>query len=100
MEKTVAATIPWRKPIKHSSVIDLLGELNIGIFEQALGDRAIYEPISTSPPQLVTLPPNDEPSFRIQGGSDKLIYTLLDQLDSESIYLNTQVSPSKDAVNS
>ncbi len=76
---------------KHSGVTKLLEELGIGIFEQALGHRAIYEPISTSPPQLVTLPLNDEPSYRIQGGTDQLINELSNQLDSTNIYLNQSV---------
>ena len=76
---------------KHSGVTKLLAELEIGIFEQALGNKAIYEPISTSPPQLVTLPPNEEPSFRIQGGSDQIINALSNHLDSKNIYLNQPV---------
>jgi len=76
---------------KHLLVTKLLEELGLGIFEQTLGDRAIYEPISTSPPQLVTLPPNDDPSFRIQGGSDQLINALAKSLDAQSLFLSNPV---------
>ncbi len=73
---------------KHKDLIDLLKKLNIGVFEQKLGERAIYEPISTSPHQLVTLPPNNDPSFRIQGGSSSLIRALANELDEEHIFTN------------
>lgn len=71
---------------KHDALLQLLTELGLSIFEQALGDHAIYEAISTSPPQLVELPPNGEPSFRIKGGTDLLIGALADHLS-----VNTEV---------
>ena len=61
---------------KHTHLNELLRELNIGIFEQVLGNTAIYEPISSSFPQIVTLPPNTDPSYRIKGGSTRLIESL------------------------
>ena len=71
---------------KHTALNALLEKLDLGIFEQILGETAIYEPISTSPPQLVQLPPNSDPSYRIQGGSATLINTLANGLDENSIY--------------
>lgn len=76
---------------KHTALVAILKELDIAIFEQALGEKAIYEPISTSPPQLVGLPPNDEPSFRIAGGSSRLINTLKDHLKKEQIQLGQKI---------
>lgn len=76
---------------QHTQVLSLLKELKLEHFEQVLGERAIYEPISTSPPQLVTLPPNSDPSFRIKGGSSKLITTLAACLDSAQIHLGQVV---------
>jgi monoamine oxidase len=73
---------------KHSDLIALLQELNVGIFKQELSNSAIYEPISTSPPQLVTLPPNDDPSYRIQGGTTSLINALADKIELSQIFLN------------
>ncbi|PHN00693.1 flavin monoamine oxidase family protein [Flavilitoribacter nigricans] len=70
---------------KHTTLIDLLRELNLPIFPQVLGTHAIYEPISTSPPQTVQLPPNDEPSYRIAGGTSALIRSLLGQLDESQV---------------
>lgn len=76
---------------KHHHLLDLLDELNVEIEEQFMGDKGYYEPMSTSPPQLVNLPPAEEPSFRISGGTDRLILALADRLDKESIHLNKPV---------
>jgi monoamine oxidase len=73
---------------KHTTLTDLLAELGLGVFEQATGGRAIYESISTSPPQVVQLPPNDEPSYRIAGGSEMLIRELLHKIPAASVHLN------------
>ena len=77
---------------KHDQLIGLLDVLGIDIFEQFQGEQAIYEAISTSPPQLVTLPPNPEPSFRIKGGSSTLIETLAKKLDIDQIKLGERVT--------
>ena len=47
---------------KHTAVNALLRELKIGISEQYMGEQAIYEALSTSPPQLVQLPPKMIPA--------------------------------------
>lgn len=77
---------------KHTQLNALLKALKIDIFQQVLGDTAIYEPISTSPHQLVTLPPNNEPSFRIKGGSTTLIQRLANFISDEQIYLQQTVT--------
>lgn len=73
---------------KHTHLISLLEKLGIDIFEQFMGEKAYYEYISTSPPQLVQLPHNEDPTYRISGGSDHLINVLRDQLDHSDIHLN------------
>lgn len=77
---------------KHQHLTDLLDELNINIHEQYMGNKGYYEPMSISPPQLVNLPSNDEPSYRIKGGTDKLIQILNEQLQQSNILLNQQVT--------
>jgi monoamine oxidase len=76
---------------KHTAVNALLKELKIEITEQYLGEQAIYEPLSTSPPQLVQLPPNDDPSYRIAGTSTALIDALVEQLPPANIRLQQAV---------
>ncbi|NNF33749.1 MAG: NAD(P)-binding protein [Saprospiraceae bacterium] len=73
---------------KHSSLMGLLKELNINTFEQELGNTAIYEPISTSPHQVVQLPPNNDPSFRIKGGTYSIIKVLSGHVEPHRIILN------------
>lgn len=70
---------------KHISLIGLLKELELDTFIQILGDKAVFEPISTSPPQVVSLPPNSDPSFRIKGGTSNLINTLASHLSTDQI---------------
>lgn len=76
---------------QHTQLLQLLKELEIGIFEQQLGRTAFYEPMSINPPQLVQLPPNADPSYRIQGGTSKLIHTLASQLKEGQVHLNQTV---------
>ena len=77
---------------KHSALFQLLNELNIDTYEQIMGETAIYEPISTSPPQMVQLPPNDNPSFRIKGGTDLVISRLINQVENKiSVHLDQKV---------
>jgi monoamine oxidase len=76
---------------KHTQLTALLRELGLDTFPQQLGGKAIYEPVSTSPHQLVTLPPNDEPSYRIKGGTSALIRALAEHLAPEDLYLGQVV---------
>ncbi|MEO9484456.1 MAG: FAD-dependent oxidoreductase [Ekhidna sp.] len=78
---------------KHTEINKLLSDLSIDQFEQTLGENAIYEPLSTSPPQLVNLPPSGEDvSFRIKEGTSTLIDRLLKNFgDSCTIDTNEQV---------
>ena len=77
---------------KHSELNKLLNELSIETFVQELGDKAIYEPMSISPAQLVELPPNSDPSYRIVGGSSTLINKLADKIGAQNILLSSVVT--------
>jgi len=70
---------------KHKKLLSFLKELGLSIFDQTLGERAIVEPISTSPPQIVPLPPNTHPTFRIKGGTHQVIQALANQLEADQI---------------
>jgi len=72
---------------KHTSLVTLLANLGISIIEQEMGSTAVYEAISTSPPQIVNLPPNNEPTYRIKGGSSTLIKTLKGKLNPDTTIL-------------
>lgn len=77
---------------KHTHLIQLLEKLGLDIFVQELSGRAIYEPLSTSPPQLVSLPHNPEPSYRIKGGTSTLIKKLESLIPAEAIHLSSKVN--------
>ncbi|TXB62908.1 flavin monoamine oxidase family protein [Phaeodactylibacter luteus] len=77
---------------KHTALMSLLEELKLSSFPQELGRQAIYEPISTSPPQVVQLPPNEEPSYRIAGGSSALVQALLAQLNGTPVHYHMPVA--------
>ena len=76
---------------QHTRLFSLLKSLDIEVFPQKLGNQAIYEWISTSPHQLVALPPNQEPSYRIKGGTANLIDALVGEIAPESLYLGEPV---------
>ena len=76
---------------KHQHLIEVIRELDIAICEQYMGEKAFYEPMSVSPPQLVDLPPNEEPSYRLEGGTDQIIRALADRLEQTHIYCNHAV---------
>lgn len=72
----------------HHSTKNLLAEFDIELFEQEMGATAIYEPYSTSPHQLVKLPPSGVLSYRVKNGTEQIIQRLAEKLDSEQLHLN------------
>jgi monoamine oxidase len=71
---------------QHTEILELLSELEQNVFEQKFGDSAIYEPISTSPFQLVSLPKTDDTSYRVKNGTQQIIERLVSKLDPNQIY--------------
>ncbi len=80
----------WLGP-RHQALQGLLQELGLPLFPQNLGDNAIFEAISTSPPQLVKMPPNQDPSFRIAGGTSSLIDRLAATIAEKQLKLGEVV---------
>ncbi len=77
---------------QHQMLKQLMNNLNVASFPQAIGDKAIYEAISTSPPYLASLPPNPDPTMRITGGTMRLIKALAEIIDFSNIRLNTKIN--------
>ena len=73
---------------EHFQLKEVLKELNLVLFEQELGDYAVYEPTSMSPAKVVQLPPNNAPSYRVFGGTDRLTEKLGSKIDGENILIN------------
>ena len=76
---------------KHTALVHLLKELNIDKYEQRMGDKAIYE-VEESATQLIPIPYNPDPSYRIEGGSSHLIHTLANQIGEEKILTGQTVT--------
>jgi monoamine oxidase len=77
---------------KHVQLCSLLESLGLEVFPQRLGASAIYEPISTSPFQLVSLPEDEEPSLRIKGGTATLIEALAREIPPGEIQTGCRVT--------
>ncbi|WP_299258111.1 FAD-dependent oxidoreductase [uncultured Aquimarina sp.] len=77
---------------QHHELLMLLEELELPVFEQFMEGIALFEPLSTAPPQQIQLPTNQEPSYRIQGGTISLINRLAKSLNNEELILNEKVT--------
>ncbi|WP_224491117.1 flavin monoamine oxidase family protein [Robertkochia flava] len=89
-EPTVEMGATWFGP-KHQNLVALLRELKLEAFPQHMGTTAIYEYMSTSPPQMVRLPENEEPTYRIRGGTHVLINTLMQYLEKDTLFNGREV---------
>ena len=82
---------------QHVNLLSLLSELGLETFNQKIGNQAIYEAISTSPPYLAQLPPNPEPSKRIEGGTSQLIQRLAEYIPTDHIHLGQIIEAIEEA---
>jgi monoamine oxidase len=75
---------------KHVHLSALLSELGIEYYEQHTEGQAYFEPFSLAPPQRIDIP-EQLPSYRIKGGSERIVYALADTLEAHEIILNSKV---------
>lgn len=75
----------------HQNLIALLNELDLKAFEQYMDETVLFQQQANSPIQLMTIG-KQSPSYRIAGGTSKLINTLYQDLDSEDVLLNQMVT--------
>ena len=83
---------------QHQALVALLQELALPLFEQYMKGRALYAPLPNQPAQEIDIPPNESPSYRIQGGSATLIQKLASHLEENTIRLNTTVTQIEETV--
>jgi monoamine oxidase len=76
---------------QHKHLITLLAELGIDYFEQYMDSTVYYQHAPNSPTQLIQIP-SQAASFRISGGTSKLINTLFQNLDKNDVLLNQAVT--------
>ena len=77
---------------KHKHLLQLLNELDISYFPQFNLGKSLFEAMSFTAPQEFEVPPNAAPSFRIVGGTQRLIEELVRRVGEENILLNTQIN--------
>jgi len=76
---------------QHTFFKDFLDTLGIEFFEQYIGAHAIFEQEANTAPLLYKMPKNSDKSFRIKGGTFKLIEKLASFIDVKIIHLNQPV---------
>lgn len=86
---------------KHLHLLALLKELDLQFFTQYQKGVGIFENSLSEETQLFQMPSTGEPSYRIAGGTSRLIETLLERIGNEQLVLGstiTQVSDHKDHI--
>ena len=81
----------------HTRLMALLRRLDIEVIPQHTGSQAIYEFSVESPPQIVQLPDGGDPSYRIKGGTDRVITALRDTLDEHQLICSTPAETIREA---
>ena len=76
----------------HGNLLNLIDELGLTTFPQFSGGISLFQTKSFEPPQQFFVPASESPSYRLAGGTQKLIDTLASRLPVRSIHLNKQVS--------
>ncbi len=79
---------------QHIHLKSLLDEFGIEYFEQYMDGKVFFQPFSTSPAESIQIP-SQPPSYRISGGTSKLIHTLYRKLDTDDTLLNQTVKEIK-----
>lgn len=75
----------------HVNFKKLLSELELDYFEQFMQGTSYFEPFSAAAAQEIEIPTNS-PSYRIVDGTNQIIESLKNKLDSVTIYLNETVN--------
>ncbi len=75
----------------HPHLFQLLDELELGYFKQHTQGISLFETMSFVPPQKFEISEFEEPSFRIKGGTQKLIEKLAEKIGWHNIKTETKV---------
>ena len=76
---------------QHTEILKLLNELGLGYFEQYMYGTALFEAFSMAPPQEFNIP-QDIPSYRVVGGTQKILEHLANFLNPDQLLLNQIVT--------
>src|SRR5690606_6463988 len=83
----------------HVHLLALINELGLTKYPQFSHGMSLFQTKSFEPPQKFFVPGSDTPSYRVQGGTAKLIDSLCEKLPEQRLRLNTEVSAIEDAGN-
>jgi monoamine oxidase len=75
----------------HPHLFQLLDELELSYFIQHTQGISLFETMSFVPPQKFEISEFEEPSFRIEGGTQKLIEKLAERIGNDNIKTQTKV---------
>lgn len=76
---------------KHLNFLSLINELGIQKFPQYSKGITIFQTKSFEPPQLFSVPEAEYPSYRIAGGTQTIIESLINKLSAQDIRLGAKV---------
>jgi len=77
---------------KHKKLVAFLEEINVGYYRQYIKGKTYFETMSFAPPQVFEIPDSEEPTYRIKGGTQKIIERVFNELQTTSIHLNQEVN--------
>ncbi|NRB59063.1 MAG: FAD-dependent oxidoreductase [Winogradskyella sp.] len=76
----------------HQNMLHLIDDLGLHKFKQYSKGKSLFQTKSFEPPQQFNVPESESPSYRLADGTQKLITTLANQLDTKTIRLNTKAT--------
>ncbi|MBW4359130.1 flavin monoamine oxidase family protein [Flavobacterium taihuense] len=76
---------------QHPSLLALLDELELPYFKQHTSGISLFETMSFVPPQKFEIPETEAVSYRLEGGSMKLINTLVAKIGLENLKKDSKV---------
>jgi monoamine oxidase len=76
----------------HQNLLSLLEELGLNKYHQFSKGKSLFQTKSFEPSQEFFVPESENPSYRIVGGTDRLIEKLIQKIPNVNIHLNTKVT--------
>ena len=76
----------------HQNLLQLLGELGLEKYPQFSLGKSLFQTDSNEPAQSFYVPESENPSYRIVGGTERLIEKLHANIPNVGILLNTKIS--------
>ena len=76
----------------HEKLLELLNELSVKKYPQYTRGSTLFQTKTFEPPQVFLIPESENPSYRIVGGTQTLINSILSRLSSTRIIVNTKVT--------